>query len=350
MIKRNIFLLLFLLFSTQLFSEDKIKVGVIAGFTGDWADYGIAYKDGIELSDVGSNIEFIYEDDQFDPKKSITAFNKLLQAHKSLAAIFVGDTQTASALAKLAKQKEIPLFVWADELRAFHNNKFIYRLWTKNKSDFLYLEKKLFRIKNSKIYIFSSPHPYTMAWGVAVHKFFKKNSKLEELNTEFSDFRPLILKAKHNKAENIGLCLNSGENGLFLKQMKELQVNIPVFTCNFVESSADLDVGRFAMEGIWFTGPDINSEFREKYIKNTGSSDHIISAATFHDAAIILNAALKIKTKETLSEKISKLDKLNTAIKNFKFKKDENDQYFDFLYTTYKIQNGEIVNLGGEAY
>ena len=60
---------------------EKVKVGFIVALTGPTTSCGLNMRIGLEtaqnLTDV-SHIDFIIEDDQFDPKKSVIAAEKLI--------------------------------------------------------------------------------------------------------------------------------------------------------------------------------------------------------------------------------------------------------------------------------
>ena len=73
-------LVLSLLFTSPALTEaqaekitEKIKVGVVAGYTGPWASYGTAYKQAIQLAGLEEVADLIYEDDQFLPRKTVSA-------------------------------------------------------------------------------------------------------------------------------------------------------------------------------------------------------------------------------------------------------------------------------------
>ncbi len=56
---------------------DPIKVGVIAPFSGPFADYGESVRAGILAAGTSSDIQFIFEDEKCEAKDTVTAFQKL---------------------------------------------------------------------------------------------------------------------------------------------------------------------------------------------------------------------------------------------------------------------------------
>ena len=262
------------------------KVGVLASYTGDWGAYGVAYRHGIELADVGSKATFIYEDDGFLPAKSVSAFRKLLEVDK-ISAVLVGDTVTAQAIGPIAMKRKVPLLAWASGDRVFANNPYGLRLWTSNQRDFFFTAEQLKRRGYKKIALFTSTHTYTAAWANALRDRFP-GSVWEDFSTNPESFQTSIMKAKAGGFDAIAVCLGAGLNGRFAKQLRMLRIDMPLFGCNFIESSADIEAAGGSFDGVWFTAPKLSQEFMAAYTTRFGTTDHIISAAVFHDAALLV--------------------------------------------------------------
>lgn len=58
-------------------STEPIKIGVIAPITGPVADYGEESRDGVRAAVTSGRISVLAEDDACDPKKAVSAFQKL---------------------------------------------------------------------------------------------------------------------------------------------------------------------------------------------------------------------------------------------------------------------------------
>jgi ABC-type branched-subunit amino acid transport system substrate-binding protein len=71
---RTIFFFAALFLPVQLHAES--KVGVILTMTGDFARYGEKIRVGLE-SKKASDVRYVYEDEGCDPKKAVTAYQKL---------------------------------------------------------------------------------------------------------------------------------------------------------------------------------------------------------------------------------------------------------------------------------
>lgn len=269
--------------------KDHEKIGVIAGFSGPGAEYGAAYRRGIELAPIPPGFSFVYEDDQFTPAKTVSAFNKLIE-HDKISKLVVGDTVTAQAVVPIARRRNIPIYLWASQAKEIDSEPLVTRLWDTNERDFGSFIQILKKRGLKRVAVFTSAHTYANDWGAAI-----KDALPGSIHRSFSlvppSFQAEILKARAAKYDAIGFCLNPGDNGIFAKQFKQLKIEIPLFACNFVEATVDIDAAAGALDGVFFSGPKVASEFITQYKKKFGSTDHLFSAAVFHDAALLITNA-----------------------------------------------------------
>lgn len=301
------------------------KVGVLASYSGDWGEYGVAYRHGIELAGVGPKATFIYEDDGFLPAKSVSAFRKLLEVDK-ISSVLVGDTVTAQAVAPIAMKRKIPLLGWAAADGMFRGNPYGLRLWTSNRKDFSFTTEVLKRHGYKKVALFTSTHTYTGLWAEALKAEFP-GSIWEDFSTTPDSFQTSMMKAKAGGFDAIGVCLGSGLNGRFAKQLRTLRIDIPLFGCNFIEASADIQAADGAFDRVWFTAPKLSQEFMTSYTTRFGTTDHVISAAVFHDAALLVTGT----TDKPFA--IAGLREVNV----------DGDRHLDFEYQVLRFRGSQIV-------
>jgi ABC-type branched-subunit amino acid transport system substrate-binding protein len=276
----------FALFSAPVESSAQEKIGVIAGFSGAGAEYGMAYRRGIELAPIPPGFSFVYEDDQFIPAKTISAFNKLIE-HDKISKLIVGDTVTAQAVVPIARRRNIPIYLWASEAGEIDSEPLVTRLWDTNERDFGAFIKNLQKRGLKRVALFTSAHTYANDWGAAIKKGLPGSTHVSFSLTPPS-YQTEILKARVAKYDAIGLCLNPGDNGVFARQFKQLKTDIPLFACNFVEATVDIDAAAGGLDGVFFSGPKVTSKFITQYKEKFGSTEHLFSAAVFHDAALLL--------------------------------------------------------------
>lgn len=300
------------------------RIGVIAGFSGDSAAYGAAYRSGIELAGLGTKATFIYEDDQFIPSKTITAFRKLVDFDK-VTGVIVGDTVTSQAVASIAKSKKIPLLGWASADRAFVNNPYALRLWTTNEKDYGYVAQEVERRGYKKVALFTSTHTYASGWGEALHKRFP-GSSWDDFSKAPESFQSYILRVKRDGYDAVGLCLSPGLNGLFTKQMRNLNVDLPRFACDFVEATSDIQAAAGTMDGLWFTAPRVSQAFIDRYKSAFKMTDHVVSAALFHDAALLATG----------------FSAPQFAIEDLKVVDESGDRHLAFPFAVFEFKGAEI--------
>lgn len=311
------------LWASSLVSAEE-RIGVIAGFSGDSASYGAAYRNGIELADLRGRATVLYEDDGFLPAKTLTAFRKLVDIDK-VSSVIVGDSVTSQAVAPLAKKEKIPLFGWASANKVFLHNPYALRLWTTTEDDYGYIADEVVRRGYKRIAVFTSTHAYASGWGDAIQKRLP-GSSWDDFAKSPESFQTYILRLKRSGVDAVGLCLSPGLNGLFTKQMRNLKVFLPVFACDFVEASADIQAADGSFDGVWFTAPKVSEKFIARYREKFGTTDHLVSAALFHDAALL---AAKASNSEY-------------AIEGLKVVDEGGDRHLEFPFATFVFKGAMI--------
>lgn len=306
-------------------SRAQPKIGVLASYSGPWGAYGEAYRRGIELADVGSKATFIYEEDGFVPAKSVSAFRKLLNADK-ISAVLVGDTVTAQAVSPIALKNKIPLYSWASSDGVFANNPYGLRLWTSNAKDLAFITEEITRRGYKKLALFTSTHTYTNMWATELEARFP-GSHWDDFSKPPESFQTNLIKVRNGGYDAIGVCMGSPMNGQIAKQLKDLKINIPLFGCNFLEATADIRVAAGAFSGVWFTSPKLSANFVQKYKEKFGFTDHIISAAVFHDGALL---ATGTKDKPFALEGLREVN-------------ENGDRHLDFDFQIVQFQDNDIV-------
>ena len=99
-------------------SKEPIKIGVIAPLSGEVASLGENAKNGATLAydelseNVRQKIQLIFEDDGFQPKNTVSAFNKLVDIDGA-DVIICFASGPCSSISPLADKKQIPLIAVA---------------------------------------------------------------------------------------------------------------------------------------------------------------------------------------------------------------------------------------------
>ncbi len=107
-------------------STDKVRVGVILPLSGQYAAFGESVKKSMEMSlqDLpNKNVELVFEDDQFDSKKALSAYNKL-QSVDNVDMVVGLASPSLEVLKPLVNQSNELLFTVGNEASIENDNVF----------------------------------------------------------------------------------------------------------------------------------------------------------------------------------------------------------------------------------
>jgi ABC-type branched-subunit amino acid transport system substrate-binding protein len=195
-----------------------------------------------------------------------------------------------------------------------------------------------------KVAIFTSNHRYADDWGGTVKEAFGERAA-EPTRGDFSatDLDALVLKLRAGQYDGLGFCLNSPQNGLLVRKIRAHRLNLELFACNFVEASADLNIARDSFNGVWFTAPKIDEEFKARYRKEFLTTDHIFSAALFYIAAKILQQAADNSSERGFTMALQEVKEIKLGGQIVPIIRNNTDWYLDLEFGVYKFNNGMIV-------
>ncbi len=327
------FILALFLMSSITYAQE-LKVGVIAGFSGLGADYGAAFRSGISLAQEAlpsAQVRYIYEDDQFTPKLTVTAFRKLAEIDK-VDAIIIGDTTTSKSVAGLAQRYNIPLLVWASEDPAFQNNPLIFRTWPTMEKEIQLVQEEVKNEKLSNIAIWSGPHDYAVTYARALKKALANDVvAYQEFSENLGDYRSLLAGLAKKGVKAINLCLTTGENGHVVRQMKDLHLNLAIFGCAFLNYGREADTLRLANRTAWVFDAVVTDAFKKRYQEKKGDPVTMNAAAVFYDSALAIgHAQLNRSPNQSLSDALRTIGTIEGANGRFKLGTANQQQFFDF--------------------
>jgi branched-chain amino acid transport system substrate-binding protein len=333
------FLSALILLGNPAFAAPRLRVAVINGLTGEWATYGQTFKRALEMAAVENDVEFIFEDDQFLPAKSVSAFNALIHNQK-IDALLMGDDATAQAVAPLARKHNIPLFAWASTTENLQGAG-VFRLWGSTDAETALLKNEL-QTKTQRVSIVYSTHPYASKLGSSLCQALGANCVYQqELDNNVSDFRSIILRAGSEKTDSFVLCLSPGLNGLFARQLRELGHNTAtIWGCNFFENKIDLEAAQGALNGAHFVAPQVEAQFKQDFEQSTNSSAHLISAALHYDFAKLLAAAVRLPDSKNLPlvDKLFRLAGKPGVLGKFRPLREGESQHLELTLRVYRIE------------
>jgi len=337
--------------SNQTEDQGTIKIGVIAPLTGPLAEYGIALVNGIELlnsENSNPNVEYIFEDNKWDSKEAISAFNKLVQID-GVDVVINWGTPTSEAIAPLVGEI-VPFIAITTEpeitalspyiIRGGFNrpDEYIAKVWEHLRSNDV---KKIGVIKTEIVYLNSLLNELEKA----------KNADesvvlIDNFNFGDSDFKSAIAKLSENEYDAIGVLLVSGQISTFYKQAEELGVDLPItFGSDFFESQSEIDGAQGLMNGAVYANTGISEEFVDKYVATFKGSSQMASAGYGYDLAKILNSVVDYTDKDTVLSSLKSVKDFSGVEGPISYAEPTGDRYFTKPTYLMVIENDTIKRL-----
>jgi len=348
---------------TQTKKEPReIKIGAILILTGPDAKAGQSARQGIEMAAEeinndggikGKKVKVVYEDDQGEPQKAVSAILKLINIEKVPAIIGPMWSSSVLAVAPIAEKNHVVILSPAASApKITYAGDFIFRNTYSDlfegAKDAEYAYKELGYRKAGIIHV-------NVDAGIEIANVFSETfQKLggtvvlrESYEPKTTDFRSLLTKYKDKDIDFIYL-MGYSEMGQLVKQAREIGLKIPFVSTIMFEISDVIKVAGNAAEGTIYSFPaydseeksDVVSSFTEKFKQRYGTLPDP-EAAFSYDATKILCLAIskggtgptkikdelyRIKNYQGVTGETS-FDENGDVIKPIGFKKVENGKY-----------------------
>ncbi|MFZ5806491.1 MAG: ABC transporter substrate-binding protein [Verrucomicrobiota bacterium] len=278
-----------------------VKIGVICPLTGNLAFYGTDLRDGILLAqkELGKNTKFdyqlIFEDDEFDTKKTALAVQKLINVNKvdCLVTMF---SNAGLMINPMAEQNKIIHFGIAYDPQVaagFYN----FNHWAHISQQVEVAIKHLTALPCKKVGILALNEKGDLA---AMNEFKKqlestdKTLVFEELfNPGERDFRSLLMKAKESGAEIFFVVVVQPELDILMKQMRDLGMQNTVFSLNDFRTIQTISL----YEGAFYADRDEpTSDFSQKFESQYQHAPGLLAPNGFDIVNLIVAAYEKAST------------------------------------------------------
>jgi branched-chain amino acid transport system substrate-binding protein len=335
-----------------LAADTPLKVGAILPLTGGASLYGTPCKNGIEmaLSELAAEhpgepaLQFVFEDDAFQPAKTVGAFKKLLEQDRVEVMVSIASTPS-NAVAPLADAKKIPLFSWASDTNVSVKRPTVVRTYPSG-----FIEGKMvgeyaneLGYKTAAAATTINDYPESVRSGF-VPVFGKSKVVLqEEFSPDTTDFRPFLTKLAKSPVDVLFLCLNPGSNSVFVRQLKDFRLSPRIAGCENINSMDEVKASNGGLVGAFFATAHPESDFRSRYRERFGNEDVISGAAVHYDLTRALDSFVRTQRAEgkTLPQGAAFIEALARneiqarALGNFRVQRSSGDQYFNVpLYIT----------------
>ncbi len=278
--KKIFFLILVILFVIFVFirvnkQNDKvIKIGLASLMTGDFAVVGENIRNTAQLAVEeinnkgginGRKLELIVEDSKCDSKTGLSAVSKLINIDKVKYIIGAMCSNGTVASAPIANEKKVIIMTPVTGGKSVDEaGEYIFRMANSDVLAGIDTARAMVGLGYTKIAIVTELTEYNQD---VKNGFLNEIKKLggsvvvdQDFNPNTTDFKTLIAKIKNSNVQTVAIWSQTGISGAhFVKQLKEQNVNIPIFSdFSFVlNQDAKKIVGNF--EGIYFADPNYNS-------------------------------------------------------------------------------------------
>ena len=312
--------------------EGVIKIGVILPLTGPVAEPGNNALNGIKVAVEQFNrknarkIVLIIEDSKSNSKDGVSAINKLIEVDKTK--IIIGDIMSSVflACAPIAEKNKVVLISpGASNPKVRDAGDYIFRDYLSDDFDGQVMANYLFKSLNKKnVCIIAVNNDY----GIGVENTFTSN--FVALGGEVSlrvkyeqgqiDFKSILIKIRNAKPEVLYIVGNPVGNGNIVKQMKEMNISIPITGNLSFENEEFIKVAKGSFDSIIFSAPyfdlKVDNDLVKSFVKDylfMIKKEPDIAASLGYDVTQILIVTIQ-NSKFDLSNVKDKLYR----IKNFR--------------------------------
>ncbi len=358
---KNILIIFSIFFSCHLsvIAEEnkKFTVGLIAPLSGALAEYGVATKNSIELAikdqpELFTNIEFIMEDSEWDPRKAVSIFNDLVNI-KKVDLVYNWGNPTSEALASLAESRKQPMIAMSSDPKITKDRKYIIRTINSVEDFSKVLVPHLVKKQAKKIGVVIVENSYVQGLYDGLVKNLPKEISLEIVNSHQmsdQDFRSTISKIKTKKYDYLGVFLISGQISTFYKQLAAQAVSIPTFGADFFESKSEIDMANGGMENAVYPNLGLTDAFRVRYQEIFKNDSQITFAGNSYDMATLIGHLFNDQTMpvaaEDLMKKLQSISEQNGVGGKFTYINNLTDgPYYKYPVQLKVIKGGKVVEL-----
>ena len=313
--------------------EKPSKIGVVTSLTGERALTGQYSKNGILLAIEEANakggingrkLEAFFEDDGGNEPGAVNAYNKVVNTGADL---IIGPiySNMNMAMSPGIKKAEIPtMVIGSSNSLAKEQNPWMFQVRTADAISAAaianYASKNL---KLKKVALLHDTDNFASGAAAVAQKALEDNKTpailKESYNSGDKDYTPLLAKIKASGADGILAWSHMVEAGLIMKQMKALDINVPLIGSNSYATKIALDLAKASAEGVYsvadyaHTSPAPKTvEFAKKY-KEKYKIDSEFNAAMNYDA---VSLAIEAFTKAGSTDKKKVRDTL-ASIKDY---------------------------------
>jgi len=244
-------------------ASEPVRFGVALPQTGDQAQYGEYFTQGLELAlaeinDAGGidgrSVELVYEDTQADPAQAPAVAQKFVDDSSILAVLGDFGTPATAAASPIYQAAGLVQFAFSASASTVTDpGDFVFATWVSQEYEAPRLAEFAAEQGDAAAVFY-----HDTDWGLNTHGFFAEGAEeagLDEVyatgyNPESTDFRPLLLAAQNADPEVIVLISYAADGALITAQARELGIEVPIVGISSIYNQQFIELAADAAEGV----------------------------------------------------------------------------------------------------
>lgn len=344
--------------------QSTIRIGAALGLSGLCASWGedelrsaqLAVEEANKHGGInGKQIDLVVEDMQCDPRGSVNAMKKLIEADD--VAGIIGPTwgESFQAGLSISNPQKIVAITPSGGIDAIIRSKtpitYVFSTYYPYILEASIISDYARNIGQKRMFIVHDNDPFGETFAVS----FKESAEArgvsiageEKVPIGHDDFRTMIAKMKSLNLDGVFVAFQApAEQAKFLKQAHELGLTIKIFNPSDIEDQALLKEYGKQMDGVVYAYPEASgnyAEFKKSFIKMFNREPEGPSVTHAYDAARVMIAGLTehYQNGTDLKIAIEKTDIPGVSVKQITFDKDH--KITDFVYQIKTVRDGKFV-------
>ncbi len=337
-------------------AQQKFRVGVLVPLSGALSEYGVAAKNGFEIArqespELFKNVDFVFDDTQYDSKKAISGLQKL-RFKDGISAAYVWGYGPNQAVSPIIEKQQFPLFAVSSEQAISASKKYTTRFCYHMGSMAEVLIEYL-RAKNAKnVGIVKGELAFFNGLIEELEKRLRADESIsivESLQSDESNFKTTVAKLRGRKFDALGVFLVSGQISQFYREMRQFSLRVDTIGTDLFDSMNEVKQSQGAMVGAVFAAPWIDTSFIETYRKRYGNDVQAAWAANAYEFAKLTgrlfgNEHQKLPADEIIKRYTSNRDEQGSSSR-FKYEESADGSGFNFKAVARRVEADRIVNV-----
>ncbi len=290
---------------------EPFKVGVTVPLSGGLADIGQSVKNGIMLAsqenDPDARVQFLFDDDQLQPAKTVSAVRNFIDLQKVKALIVFG-TGNALAVNNIAEKAEIPMLASSIDDKVVAGKKFIMKHWVSVATLNQAVVDEVKRRGYKRVAIVATEQDAMLA----LKDLFKKSLPDRVVFDEAfipgeTEFRSSVIKIKQAKPDAVYLILLPPQTAIFAKALASVEYSGEFFGAHPLENRNEIKAANGVLDNAWFVTGAVFADkgFRERYVKVFGVEPENGAPNGYDMAKMIIQG---VKSEAPLNEYLHSLN------------------------------------------